>query len=550
MCGTLILFIAAFCLYQWMPSFRKADLEQYYGVSEGKTALICNTELSSEGALSKDGHYYIPLSVVTEQLNSRFYWDQESGGIRYILPEQVMTVFPGEQGYHLEGDWKEMDEIPLIQEEGVYYLELEFIQDYTALEYTFFSEPDRLWLWTDYEKPISYGLSRKNVTIRTRPEIKAPIVAREKYARTEKCAYVIVDETGNWYQVVSEGGQIGYIPKSCLGEPAETVLSSGSFHLPEYRSKSLGMPVVLGWNYIDQVEHGLDSLEYQLSRVQSMNVVSPTWFTLSDNEGGFVSRADADYVIRAHESGLQVWGLVENINMAVDSLEIFSSLEARTRLINGLMEQVRIADLDGINLDMESLNEEIAPHYLQFIRELSMRCREADIYLSVDNYVPMPYNEYYDLEEQGEIVDYVIIMGYDQSWNEPGPNSSLEFVQTAIERTMDLTNPGKVIMAMPFYARCWSQKQDGDWNRKTVSMEECETLLASCENAVWLEEEGCYYGTVMKDDVECQIWFEELTSAERRLALIGQYELGGVAAWQLGLEDPAVWELIQDYIVR
>ena len=45
-----------------------------------------------------------------------------------------------------------------------------------------------------------------------------------------------------------------------------------------------------------------------------------------------------------------------------------------------------------------------------------MRCRQEGIVLSVDNYVPASYNEFYDLEAQGKVVDYVIIMAYDEHY--------------------------------------------------------------------------------------------------------------------------------------
>ena len=67
-------------------------------------------------------------------------------------------------------------------------------------------------------------------------------------------------------------------------------------------------------------------------------------------------------------------------------------------------------------MDFEYIRPENADDYIQFIRELSVKCRMNGIVLSVDDKVPEASNEYYNLKAQGEVVDYVVIMGYDEHW--------------------------------------------------------------------------------------------------------------------------------------
>ncbi len=91
--------------------------------------------------------------------------------------------------------------------------------------------------------------------------------------------------------------------------------------------------------------------------------------------------------------------------------------------------------LDGINLDFESITEEQAPHYIQFVRELSIACRNQGIVFSIDDPVPT-YSKHYDRTEQGIVADYVIIMGYDEHYagsTDAGSVSSLGFVKAGIE---------------------------------------------------------------------------------------------------------------------
>ena len=155
---------------------------------------------------------------------------------------------------------------------------------------------------------------------------------------------------------------------------------------------------------------------------KGVNVINPTWFALTDNEGGYKCLADKEYVEKAHGAGLQVWALIDNFSKEVQSEILLSKTSVRKKLIDNLMTEAKTYGFDGYNLDFESLKESAGPHYVQFIREMSVACRNNGLILSVDNYVPAAYNRFYDRTEQGIVADYVIIMGYDEHYagGEPG----------------------------------------------------------------------------------------------------------------------------------
>ncbi|MDE6320318.1 MAG: chitinase, partial [Lachnospiraceae bacterium] len=192
---------------------------------------------------------------------------------------------------------------------------------------------------------------------------------------------------------------------------------------------------------------------------EGLNVISPTWFTLTGNEGEFSSFAAASYVQRAHEMGLEVWGLVGNVeSVDVDMYELLSRSSSRWKLITNLVAAAQEYDLDGINIDFENLSLDAGEPFIQFIRELSIPCRKYGIVLSVDNYVPMNHTDHYDRAEQGVVADYVIIMGYDEHYNgskEAGSVASINFVENGIKNTVADVPAKKVINALPFYTRLW-----------------------------------------------------------------------------------------------
>ena len=155
-----------------------------------------------------------------------------------------------------------------------------------------------------------------------------------------------------------------------------------------------------------------------LGKTKGVNVISPTWFYLNDNNGGIMSLCSQDYVNYCHQQGIEVWGLVSNLeNQDVDDTSVFSLTSSRDNLVNNLVAEAIKYDLDGINLDFELLPAEAADGYLEFIRELSIKCENNDLVLSVDNYVPAAYNAYYDREEQAVFADYIVVMAYDEHYN-------------------------------------------------------------------------------------------------------------------------------------
>ena len=118
-------------------------------------------------------------------------------------------------------------------------------------------------------------------------------------------------------------------------------------------------------------------------------------------DGTLSSLASESYVARLKEQGIEVWALVDNFHPDVDTFQVLSYTSRRERLVNEIIAAAIKYGLNGINIDFESLDVETGPHYIQFLRELSVKCRTNGIVLSVDNYVPASYNAFYDREEQG-----------------------------------------------------------------------------------------------------------------------------------------------------
>ena len=96
-----------------------------------------------------------------------------------------------------------------------------------------------------------------------------------------------------------------------MGEKNIKTLES-TYTEPVYPNISRDYKINLVWHQITN-KTANSNITKTLENVTGVNVISPTWFKMSDNEGNIVSLASQDYVDEAHSRGLEVWALLENI---------------------------------------------------------------------------------------------------------------------------------------------------------------------------------------------------------------------------------------------
>ena len=192
---------------------------------------------------------------------------------------------------------------------------------------------------------------------------------------------------------------------------------------------------------------------------------------------------------------------------------MLASTAARDALIDNMMKAAEDYGFDGWNVDFESLSAQTGVHFVQFIKELSIRCRENGLILSVDNYIPASYNRFYDLNTQGKFVDYVIIMAYDEHYSGSpvaGSVSSLGFLKSAVENTLELVPKERVVIGIPFYTRLWSEQTvDGEIkvSSEALTMNGAADVLERRDIVPWWDETTSQnYAEYTQGDITYKIW--------------------------------------------
>jgi spore germination protein YaaH len=542
------------------PSKERVDLYDWYQVSgETEAAVLVNNMLTGEKALVQDGEVYLSYSYITDAWNERFYMDESERQLLYVLPDQIVSVAEGTRLSQCEEikDLENQDAVVWFEKDAIYYISVNYVKQFTDISISVYEDPGRVYIdpaSCSYETAVV----SKDTQIRKLGGVKSAIVA-DVAAGVE---VEVLDAMDEWSEVRTPDGFVGYIQNKRLGT-VQTKERVSDFTEPIYTSLTRDTDVCLVWHQVFSASDN-DKLSSLLSGTEGVNVVSPTWFSLNDNEGNFTSLASLEYVEKAHELGLEVWALIDNFSSDVSTYELLSHMSGRKTLIANLMEAAREYELDGINIDFEGMKTETGTHFIEFIRELSVECRKEGLVLSVDNYVPASGTEYYQWKEQGTVADYVIVMCYDEHWStsDAGSTASLPFVEKGIEDMLEYVPQKKLIAALPFYTRDWefdASAEIGEQedplsaayvvNSTAVGMEKALRLLTEAGAELsWDTEAGQYYGEYEENGSLHRIWLEDATSLQRKLDVTASYDLAGVAFWKLGLEADNVWEEISRYL--
>lgn len=560
--------IAALFLWRrYGPSKERADLDEYYGIkSENQLAVVVNNGILEPGGMLSDGKAYVEYSLVRDYINERFYWDPNENTLLYTLPNDVVSVGVGNKEYSVSKAKNSVDYTILRTEGSTAYIALDFVKQYTDMDYEVYDNPGRVMICTE-TGTTTVAEVKRDTQVRYQGGVKSPVLTD-----VEKKEVVTVIETeGSWKKVRTEDGFIGYIKESALKKEKTEKIDRG-FEEPDYTSISKDYTINMAWHNVTNTDANSSVLE-MIAQTKGLTTISPTWFHVADTAGNLESISSADYVNYAHQSNIEVWASIRDfdggINSQEESYELLSHTSNRDNLINQLIAAALQVGLDGINVDFEKISTECGEHYIQFIRELSVKCRQNGLALSVDNYVPQAYNQQYHRKEQGVFADYVIIMGYDEHYAgspEAGPVASYNFVKEGIEQTLKEVPAEKVINAVPFFTRVWKEtaktaeelrQQEGtesaeysmNVESEAYSMTEVENILSQVGvTPTWDDEVKQNYATWESEGSTYEVWVEDASSLEPKLQLIKEYGLAGSAAWRLGYEKTEIWDLILKYV--
>ena len=564
----IIAAIAGIILWKrYSPSKEQYDMKKYYGIEkDGQVGItVDNKVVEAEGKLA-GGKVYVSYNIVRDYINSRFYWDPNENVLLYMLPEDMISVDVGSKDYSISRKKKSEDYVILKTEGNTAYIALDFVQQYTNIDYEVSNNPDHVMIRTKWGK-TDVATVKKNTQVRYQGGVKSPVLAELK----KKDEVTVVESEQNWKKVRTADGVIGYVKNKALKNEEKKNITR-KFEEQDYSNISKDYTINMAWHNVTNQDAN-NAVAQRIAQTKGLTTLAPTWIHVADTNGNISSIASADYVSYAHKQNVEVWMTVRDFDGGIssekESYELLSYTSRRETLITQLIAEALRVGVDGINVDFEKISDKCGEHYIEFIRELSVKCRQNGLVLSVDNYVPKSFNTQYDRKEQGIVADYVVIMGYDEYYAgspEAGPVSSYNYVKEGITETLKEVPAEKVISGIPFFTRLWKETPKTEEELKSDKGTDAEQYSATVESdaygmdnaqaivkqagvdTTWDKKAGQNYATWEADGSKYEIWLEDSKSIEAKLKLMKKYKLAGTAEWSLGQESSDIWNLIQKYV--
>lgn len=541
--GLVVIVAAMFVIVRYTPTKEKMSGYKYFDIdmNTDKVLVMIDGESYPDTGINIDGRLYLPQEFIVDNINVGFYYDKESDATLYSDTSYIYAFKKNQNDYSDDtGKTYTMDYSVIRDVDGECFIAWDYVAERTDCEYQYASEPDRLNVTLrDAKQCVTAG---KKAAVRYRGGIKSPVL--EYVSKGDRLEYV--DDIDEWIKVTTVSGYTGYVKKSEVSDTFEYVREQKAVEEHNFLLKN--EKITLAWFQVSGTA-GNSSIDNNMSTISGVNVIAPTWYSVTDESGNMSSYASADFVSKMHQRGIDVWALVSDFDTNVDFAQLYSSKAARTNMVNKLVGEAKSYGFDGINLDYENIKSAYAKDYLQFVRELSVACERNGIVLSTDNYKPEAYNRCYNLKEQSKFVDYVIVMAYDEHYagTDAGSVASLPFVKEAVEDTVQLVGKEHVIAGIPFYTRIWTTT-DGNTTSRAVGMQAAiDQLNSDGQVALWNDDCGQYVASYTVGSSTRQIWFEEEKSIEAKMQVIQQENTAGVACWKLGLEKSTVWSVISQY---
>jgi spore germination protein YaaH len=570
------------------PTEEMANFNLYFGIQNAEDiaviidSLVISGEATGTGGRIFDGEVYLDISIVNRKLNHRFYWDNNEQLMIHTLPNGHIKAGPNTREYTDHGEARGESFDIIRTDRGNTFIALSFVQRFANIEYNLYKDPDRLVITTQWGEREVTSITRDTfVRVLAGP---MALVLRDIGPGEE--VFFIEDE-GYWRKIATFDGFIGYVRDDAI-DGVRTETFNRAFEEPVFTRMTRGISHNVGW---DETNSIYDNAHVQetINRSQGLTAIAPMWLSIRDTSGNIDSIATVEYVQTAHQAGLEVWVTLRDfhggIHSPAETYEVLSRTSSRRQIIDQTIAETLRVGADGINLDLEKVPPEASAHWVQFVREMSVECRAHGIVLSVANFYPNPWWHHYNLAEQARVVDYVMLMGYDQYYEgsrSSGPVASFEFVRSGIELSLQYVPAEMLINAIPFYSRLWYEVPmtedelavSGGYATHVSSIAlgmnlSMSVMLNSGVEKTWDPETRMYFASWSDPYGQFRMWLEASgvntaallppaggfyrmwleceRSLREKLQIMREFNLAGVAHWRLGLESAETWGLINEF---
>jgi spore germination protein YaaH len=539
--AVLCLAVILLSVYKFILAVKTMDFAKYYGTDE---ILLVNPDAKTQAEPTDikydNGEIYLPFELVSEYIDENIYRSDEKDRIIITTGDRVIRMRSESNEAYVNGNPIELnmplydtDNLPSSVLEGFYPIKLSYNEENNTVTL----------MHTD--KEYTTAVLDRNTSLKYEPTFSSARVRNLSKGET----VTVFESEGSYIFVTTSDGLCGYISDDVLSDYVKTEAETESPEPKQLWKCEDGMANIV----FDQISNSSANTNTErMPLYDGVDVICPTWFSFENANGDIRNLADKSYVERAHANNIKVWGLITDNFDSDISHAVLSDADVREKVIKQILAYSALYDLDGINIDFEAVPNTDGDLYVQFIRELAPMLHNEGITLSADFFVPKAWTYHYNRGKCAEVLDYVIVMGYDQHYagsDTAGSNAEIGWSKEAITATLACAVPkDKLILGIPFYTRVWTiNNSTGELSQKAMGMQAAKEFMSEKGGSeVWLEDAGQNYSEATVGEYTYKCWFEDADSIKLRLELAKQYDIAGVAAWKNGLETEDIWSILKD----
>lgn len=531
---------------EWMPNFEYATPDTTI-----KQPITWQGKSTSYGAYGSGKSLMIPLSVIQNKILPQAIYEAASNQVILTNDADVAALPLDATKGILNGeskDWK----IAAQEINGEIYVPMAVLEKLGVAQAFEYEESGAVQLvlpgeQLQYGETVQSDKSDETYTMREQPDRKAAIVRK----LPAQAKITIWDSQDGWVHIQDDEGNFGYIQESAIKKTdVWSMPAAEPVEMPSFVQNNT--PVSLAWEAV----YSRNPDPEALPDMPGVNVISPTWFSLADDEGNVNAKADKKLVKWAHAENKHVWALYSNSFEPERTTESLATFERRNRTIQQLLQFMKQYDLDGINIDYENVNVEDRNKLTQLVRELTPQFHRQGLVVSIDVTAKSTsgnWSMFLDREALGRSVDYMMVMAYDEHWAsspKAGSVASLPWAEQSVQRIMDEDHvpASKLVLGMPLYTRIWTETVENGETKvssKAVGMETIKQWIADNKlTPVMNETTGQHYAELTLDGEKQRVWIEDTTSIQARIDMAKQMNLAGIAVWARTFGDDSLWKVL------
>jgi cellulose synthase/poly-beta-1,6-N-acetylglucosamine synthase-like glycosyltransferase/peptidoglycan/xylan/chitin deacetylase (PgdA/CDA1 family) len=330
------------------------------------------------------------------------------------------------------------------------------------------------------------------------------------------------------------------VPRSMHPEIMPIAAATGKISA---NTPSATKPLAIGF-YVNWDDSSYPSLKHLLPQ---LDWVVPGW--INSQQPDLTLQFDIDRraldLIRRTKPQTSILPMWQNANEGEWDGRALARLVADPQLRAQRLQQIEsfLAEnhFQGLVIDFENIPKPSHKNLLTFLAEIKTRFAAHHWTLAI----AAPFDDIdWDYRAYAATTDYLMLMAYDEHWEEgsPGSIAGQQWFDDTLQRRLQALDPRHTIICIGNYAYDWSQ---GKKTAEDITFQ--EAILTARESEATIEFDPATrnprFSYEENDGSVHQVWMLDGVTAFNQMHSADNYRPAGYALWRLGSEDPSILSL-------